>query len=632
MSRSADRRREALLLPTLGAAAGAPVSAAGAYELLRPLSVGVTYGAIPEFGAGHLSPGQAVHSQLQELLRQSGTRANLDELIGEGKDPHSAVVRLRRLSGKKSLDTVLTPALARKLLPANYDVMVDTGLGALTSAGIFPEYSKQLRKSFDRLPGVSRGGHVMLTPDPGIAGVPLLSYSAGGGKELGRHSQLSKLLPDTLLSFGPRLLSNTSAPTVKERNLSLEAHPFLRPTESRLPGSREELLRRLIGVSERQLAETKLSPALLGSYRRNIARLQEAHTQGKRIISVVGSGRGDAVAIRAMKLIKEMTPKERANTTIVAALGKSDAYSPLAKLIRRLPGVVAFGALPNELYRGLQGFSDLTLGSTGASSLFESLQLPSPVVFPGSGSKQIREELELARSLAARRPNSQFARRYAQMREQLLGQFSQAAQHLDEWNVGSRELAQNIGAQRGVLLSDDPRQALQLMQTGREGAAARATASVAEHGSARARGAAALTEIVRRAKLQKLLGGSALAALGILPAGYLAGSWLKNRKKASSYWTGFLTKCAEAGLDEETACKLAQFGIEQVPGSPLSNSVGRAGGQPELVPGNPASAPKAGKLGTLFKAPAVGGAGAVTGGQNAGQGTATRNTPNPAVN
>ena len=103
--------------------------------------------------------------------------------------------------------------------------------------------------------------------------------------------------------------------------------------------------------------------------------------------------------------------------------------------------------------------------------------------------------------------------------------------------------------------------------------------------------------------------------------------------KLSAYALGFLTKCAEAGLDEETACKLAQFGIEQVPGSPLSNSVGRAGGQPELVPGNPASAPKAGKLGTLFKAPAVGGAGAVPSiGQNAGQGTATRNTPNPAVN
>jgi len=92
--------------------------------------------------------------------------------------------------------------------------------------------------------------------------------------------------------------------------------------------------------------------------------------------------------------------------------------------------------------------------------------------------------------------------------------------------------------------------------------------------------------------------------------------------KLSAYALGFLTKCAEAGLDEETACKLAQFGIEQVPGSPLSNSVGRAGGQPELVPGNPASAPKAGKLGTLFKAPPVGGAGAVPSiGQNAGGST-----------
>jgi hypothetical protein len=92
--------------------------------------------------------------------------------------------------------------------------------------------------------------------------------------------------------------------------------------------------------------------------------------------------------------------------------------------------------------------------------------------------------------------------------------------------------------------------------------------------------------------------------------------------KLSAYELGFLTKCAEAGLDEETACKLAQFGIEQVPGSPLSNSVGRAGGQPELVPGNPASAPKAGKLGTLFKAPPVGGAGAVPSiGQNAGGST-----------
>lgn len=103
--------------------------------------------------------------------------------------------------------------------------------------------------------------------------------------------------------------------------------------------------------------------------------------------------------------------------------------------------------------------------------------------------------------------------------------------------------------------------------------------------------------------------------------------------KLSAYELGFLAKCAEEGLDVETACKLAQFSIEQVPGSPLSNSVGRAGGQPELVPGNPASAPKAGKLGTLFKAPPVGGAGAVPAiGQNAGQGTATRNTPNPAVN
>lgn len=103
--------------------------------------------------------------------------------------------------------------------------------------------------------------------------------------------------------------------------------------------------------------------------------------------------------------------------------------------------------------------------------------------------------------------------------------------------------------------------------------------------------------------------------------------------KLSAYTLGFLTKCAEEGLDMETACKLAQFSPEQVPGSPLSDSLSQAGGQPALVPGNAASTPKAGKLGTLFKASPVGGAGAVPSiGQNAGQGLPARNTPNPAVN
>lgn len=488
----------------IGAAAGLGglgLGAAGIHTIRRPLDVGVTWGEAPDWGDGHKGPGNELHRILKERADTDGFR--LTKAV-RGSDRTVTPLQASRFQGQDSM----RPVRGRK-----FDVLFDTGMGA----GVPPRWAglggKPTPSSvWDALnrPTARMGGYVSYMTDV-PPGKPVGFDSAGRGmysRGTGALSMLRakftpSLLQDTVLSYGPPSLAQDN-PTVINKRTSGLATPLIR----------QDAIDAIAGGGGKQgvIRDLLASPGVSDQSK---ALLRDLPASGKRVLVISGSGRGDQVALKALRTQQYLVRNGLTDKVqVVALLGNSPKYTPYAQLVNKVPGIISVGFVDNKLFTRLPMLGDLHWGSTGTSSLFESLASPVPFAQTRNANKwrdiEVRMVNKHGPELAARGMTAP--------QSGTLGHID-----LDQWNRGNKMLAGMLPATHTIqtpraavkaLLSAGPDEARQAASRGR--GMLRALSDSKEQ----LRSGVIPAVLARAAKLKKVRGlGLIAGGLGLAGAG-----------------------------------------------------------------------------------------------------------------
>lgn len=417
---------------------GGALGARGLWNMSSPLDIATTWTEVPSHGAGHMMPGRSMHAALKSLDGAPGVpKFNL----------HNAV---------RNRHGVVEPHLfGRKL-----DMLVDTGLGFgsfddLGGLSNINERFPTIRLPDSAKPHVRLGGYVGYMTDLDKLGVPHEGFRAkidGPGRAIARMLGLR----DSYIGYGPDHAFTPKARGAGYRAINVAPEGFPTFAPAALQALRDTHANRGAMIDE-LVKNPGFSPSqqqLLQNYR------------NKKIISVLGSGRGDYTASRALELAREIKRRglqdEVLVTTILGDLGKAN---PITKALARYPNVLPFsGRLPQRQYVGLPAISDLIDASTGTSSLYESLASPAKVVVRDSWNPIKNRELDLLskdRVWSRLAPGASVADRNA-----LAGVLKNI--DLDSWNHGNRNI---LAAQPGVRRVNSAREILDELLTGNADAA-----------------------------------------------------------------------------------------------------------------------------------------------------------------
>jgi len=510
-----DRERGLGPQHALAAGVAVPLGISGANDIRRPLELGLSYGMMPDIGDGHKTPAKALESILQELKTQRGTpKFNITHAV------------------RDNIGWV-NPDLSKR----RFDAMLDTGWGAMSPPGWAQGASPFARHARAGAPDVpirvSTGGLVGVQTDLGDLGMP-----GNVGKYL-RHSGHS--LKDTIaraLGFSDRFVSYDPNPEklrASQQLLSkmkmehMGGNGFPTMTTSALT-----TLKDLQGVSREQLiGEMAKDPNLLSGKNKQLLE----NLDGRRLLSITGSGRGDQVAYRALALQDLLESKGLADKYRIAAmLGSSADDNPLAHKVLAHPEIASFGRMPQRYYVGLPGKSNFHVASSGTSALMEALGTDAHLIFHPRQSAVKERELQALGRFAYNNPqkgdwglrdvvpHSEF--KNPDKIEELMHRIQRV--DLDTWNKGNKEYAFRMP---GVSAADHPDDILKLLQdatlTGDSAAAARMSrAKFMTDATERARGATKgfLQNFLKERRLfanlkgaGKLTGAAGLLGLASLP-------------------------------------------------------------------------------------------------------------------
>lgn len=432
----------------LAAGAAAPLGMSGIRDIKSPLEVGLSYGNMADIGDGHKTPAKAIEAMLSELRMRQGTpKFNISHAI------------------RDNIGWV-DPALNKK----KFDAMIDTGWGAVNPPGWghgASPYARHARAGASDVPlRISTGGLVGVQTDLGELGMP------GNAGRLARHSGSS--VKDTIaraLGFSDRFVSydpnpealraeNSVLSKMKLEHMGRNGFPTMTPTAI-------QTLKDLQGVTREQLvAEMLAKPDLVSG---NNRRLLE-NLDGRQILAITGSGRGDQVAYKALK---QQAMLERLGIAdkyrVVAMLGNSAADNPLAHKAIAHPEIASFGRMPQRYYIGLPGKSDFHTASSGTSALMEALGTDSHLIFhPRQSAVKQRELRALGRSkfnnpakndwgLRDVRPHSGY--KNPSKIEDLMHRIQRV--DLDTWNKGNKEYAFRMP---GVSAADHPSEIMKILR------------------------------------------------------------------------------------------------------------------------------------------------------------------------
>jgi hypothetical protein len=395
-----------------GVGLGAGITGYNTQRALNPSrNIAVTYGKMnPEYnswdiGGGHSNPGDA----LFELLQEAKT-----------KDPSLRKFNLSKIIRNQS--GIVDP---RQMKP-NYNVIADTGLGHFApfddpgmNAG-----KRQHNEFFNHSnarPYYSRVGimsDLFHSADQSMSGSTF--NGLGKGDHILYYGQNSPQL-EGMKNRGVNAIRTNKTFTPLILNKALETARDLTPKDIILD----------------DLAKSKPSLA---------DRIKEL--RGKKIITVSGSGRGDFVGQRAIELSNELESRGIKNVKIIALTASAGANKELRAALANVPHVIPIhGKLDNKTFVGLQRIADMHMGSTGTSSLTESmLQSGGRNVVPAVWGYEYGNYT----------PNS-LADRW---KAWLNGEASMP--NTDHWNRGNREFAASIPG--GLHLEDDPNKIIDFLQ------------------------------------------------------------------------------------------------------------------------------------------------------------------------
>jgi len=419
------------------AAGSAALAGRGLYNLERgkmPLkNLGVTYGYPEGVGQGHAAPGRAIANLLRKEL---------------AKDPRFAKMNVEELVRD-------TAGVLKEPSSRHYNMMINTGFGSESRGH---EFLYNHLRGGQSAPGV-RGlpGHLwryLFTADRPLAFNDYMGYVTDlpekmpGGvfrPQNPTSPTMSGIKPwegSSALGYGPGQWSNYVAGFRKNYNLSTGMTPALDP------GTVKGILRNTKDPNALGNAINDLVAGHKDGYL-DPERLKSIAEGKRKLITISGSGRGDAVAARALRLQKMLHKAGLADKFDIMALMAGGAREKPYMEALRGAGIQSTGFLPSELFNRLQGSSLVNWGSTGMSSAAENLMHKNIQAIPTSWSKGVHAPFKLdavlRRKLGLEEPNYR--------------------PRLDSWNAGNRQymLKQKgvVGIQSAAdmirLLKDDKR-------------------------------------------------------------------------------------------------------------------------------------------------------------------------------
>jgi hypothetical protein len=421
----------------LGASAGVGLGAGlVGYNVNRGLNpsknIAVTYGmASPEYGSwdigsGHKNPGEALFNLLQEAKANDPSlkKFNLSQII-------------RNQAG------IVDP----KQMKERYNVIADTGIGHFGE-----HWNARLNKGKEQHPDFF--DHSNHRPYESRVGIMTdlfhsqndnMSGSTFNGLRRGDHAFYYGNESEQLKQMQRRGINTvktnkTFTPLVL--NSAIESSRDTRPKEvvlDNLANERPELAQHI----------------------------KELH--GKKIVTISGSGRGDFVAERAIELSDALKKRGINNVKIIALTAGAGSNPEVRKYLEKWPNIIPIhGKLDNASFVGLQRIADVHMGSTGTSSLTESMMQSGGhnVVPPvwGAHTKDVpvnpneprgpweQKTFYIENSLADRNKPEHWPDR---------GAFPPFP-NTDEWNAGNREYAASMPG--GLHLEDDPNKIIDFLQ------------------------------------------------------------------------------------------------------------------------------------------------------------------------
>ena len=374
------------------------------------LNVGFNYGHLPEIGDGHKAPSAHIR---QILERYIAGLPDGHELKGEiirdanGKPVLNEYGFAKRKGGVQFNDLVLRTGGISPEHAKDYNIIYDTGLGAAVpgqhidqeNLGIKGTTKKYGFDNAKKLKGDVGTIKRYVTDTPGmytVGNIDLPNYGAAVsgpgfsedvnifGNKLRGHG-FGIFTPQEVIGYG-KIRDNVKARSffpfipgeIKNIAPDVVGTPFINPgtlDNMNKYTTREQKLGRLSELIDNWTgdADTKIK----------LSKIRDAIKNGKRIVTIAGSGRGDYVGNRTAHIIDSLDRLGVDNVEVVPLMGgytgaKNLSATDRANLISSLEGadkkgrITAFGRLNNEPYTLLQQLSDINMATTGQMGVSES--------------------------------------------------------------------------------------------------------------------------------------------------------------------------------------------------------------------------------------------------------------------
>ena len=375
--------------------AGVLSGVTGIKQIIKPpKNIGVTYGTMSSIGAGHKNPGLAIYEAIK-----ADPRFNKRDIELLERDSHG----IFRGNYK------------------HYNTLIDTGLGSE-----LPNYQVQ---GFN--PTQFTHGHTLPSNFKTNSHVRYLTDMVDSeGKTLGATFNYHKpSKPGTMLTYGPNAKDVMSRKGAKVLHVGDTLTPALRQENIdsiyKTPRQSHEVIDDIIEHSKSDKTVGELEFTKL------------KNLKNKKIISIVGAGRGDYVAVRAKEmhdLLKQHNLHNDYGVIAVLAGGKHEEINTILKDT----DVAITGKLPGNLYNELQHSSKINWGMSGTSGMSEALMMKNIQALPKQWGYKGYHDFKTNKFVEEIKPGTIAGKQEAVLNSMGLKGHNAS---LDIWNKGNLEFA-----------------------------------------------------------------------------------------------------------------------------------------------------------------------------------------------
>jgi hypothetical protein len=333
-------------------------------------NIGLTYGemegpyGMPNIGGGHRGPSKALKSILEEAIVDPKSPLhgyNLDEIV------------------RNKAGIIHAP-------PKAYNTILDTGLGLFTEPGDFWHGETRTHPGGPAPLGIKAQSRMHLLTDS-FANDRL---HRGGATEYFRPKKFLDYLglgPITsrhhYLGYGDNFERAAQLKGYRSGFLgSLLPQQYTRLSEGLTPAVNKDVLDIIANPQTREQVTESLYKNFQKTNPDLASKIKDLASSGKRLVTISGSGRGDYAAARAIELAGALRTQGLKDVTIAAQLGAAFDDPKQMQLLAEYPEILTFGKMPLKDYVNLQRISDMHLGSSGTSSIAESLLQDKPFGVP----------------------------------------------------------------------------------------------------------------------------------------------------------------------------------------------------------------------------------------------------------